>query len=523
VTELSDSVYVSTTLGNALSHLETSDLNINENQLIHQIINRPVSRMPFTTIFKNITKLCAGSIFETDGDKISQKMYFMPKNSRGFDESLDEVISSYKGKDIIHGLSGGVDSVTMACSLLKNNVSFRSVTFNVDLSGGTTEGAEQARKFALELGIDHEVIDIELPPNKNADSVEKCMKHDLLNFTSDPHIGFFNMNMGPQIGIHGQNFDALASAKMGNPGYKIAFTLLVQPKSLISLLLKYIGYSIPLTEFGLNNHKFRLKYIKLISSIYPIFNSIDSRIPCKKFVDENKIIKKDNIDSCLIGVLDTGFPNIYQKKLKYLGTTNKKIHANQHYKNNLSSKYQPLEFLSEQIYYLFDICPNKYTNTQLLRSLLFHSYCNMHNKSIVNYLPDKKGSVNNPIMSAPLLNYFFNKKQSADKMLSPKQEVYDYMKSFTGKSFHDLKTKGHISSKQYQGKKSELVKRHTYRFTKDHSNLLPLVSKNTIFDKIYNETHKMMEENNISSRQESRYLHHMINIELLLDNLIDEN
>lgn len=523
--ELKDRICVYTTLGSALKDFDKNIISIRGDQLIHYFFTKQAKQMPFTTIFEGIFRLPPGVIFNADDEGFEQEFYLSSKRDVSFSDALDETMSSLDGEDVVLGLSGGVDSVCFACSLIKNDIPFRTVTFDFDLATGSSEGPVQAARIADKLGVDHEVVEVSrIADGELLGNIESSMREDLYTYQSAPSWGFLNLDLNDEIGIHGQNMDAMVSAKMKNPGYKLSPKLVTQPKALIDIFVNKIGYSIPVTEFGLSHHQFRRYYINTISNIYPRLNQIDSRITAGKFGDSYNMSHDNTLDSAFIGILSTDMTNIVWERPNHLNITKGKAeYAGMQTKKELfSNDFDSKTYLNDQMPMLKSISRHAdFSPSQLLRLLLFFSYCNSHTKAPKNCLYSEQAVIEAPVMWAPLLNHFFSKRQSVTSTLSPKREVYEYVRDFSGESFHDMKTAGRREKQEFGPLESNLVDKYSHRFSKEYSKLLPLISeeKRRIIDSIYQDVHQMMLNNSIESKSELRFLQRMINLELVLDNL----
>lgn len=379
------------------------------------------NQLPFTTMFKDVTRLPPGSVLEVQGGKVVQFRSYLcnadeqggkrPKTFYGAMSEVSQSVQQYFLREThmkaVVMFSGGVDSVAVFLGL--REVLPPPMLKLMTMEHSASNGPDRALPTAAALGAE-----IELVPNDVYadgviyDAIIANMEKDIVAF-SGPHLALINRPDTDTIVFHGQNFDALANINMvvlnetqeagylSKAGLREAKTEHRQQRQHEAFLK-----NIQLTDSYLEDVYFQ----KLTSSFYAGLNG------------GGRIDPESGREGLLRGMLSSQVPNM------------------------LAPNRMPIDqvsYLNQEVA-RFDAYVGEAAQKprMALDMMRFLTYSHLANKRIATF-----GSGQNvrPLllaMSGPITRYLLGRPRGLTDASQPKREIYAYAKQLSGLPYRTM-------------------------------------------------------------------------------------
>lgn len=476
-------VCLATELGTLLTELPTNQVRFSSARLLKHITQptRSVPCLPFRTVFENISRLPAGSVFEYTRNGPSRLRTYLPGNDAfgTFSEALEASVQPLQNKSVTVLFSGGVDSTALysAIATVQPEESCQLAAVN---SGPGTNSVERAEAVADRLGKELKVYDCGWPytSKRVIETIEARFEQDFVD-PLEPHFALSMVNDQQDVLISGHNMDALLTINMKRPQIPRWWDLKIRrnPRHTAVQLAR--------------NHQYTDRYIET-RTLHRLYGAIVPRL----FGDD--FLSIPGLQGYLKGLLSTGYPNF--------------------------TREQSTEVLDTEVSHLYDYA-GQAAKREIVDLLNYLGYMQYWNKI---YTSAGCASVVLPTNWAPLLSYAHNRRRTAIDALNPKREVYKYVRECQGRSYYQLAYDDYGSFAQNVIARREfteamefpLLEQNRDRLKPDTSRVIELTEGTSVISTLQNEYQKAYER--IGTPMSKDTIDHacrLLNLEFLLTNL----
>jgi hypothetical protein len=418
-----------------------------------------------------------------------------------FKDAIHEVVQYLPDEKFTLALSGGVDSLSIACALIENDVPFNAVTF--DLGPKEQGNTERSQMLAEELGFEYETIQCNRPPiAAESEPLEAALRTDIYEVSNERYGVLVSRNEINNRILSGQSLDTLYNGIMSEPSPDIKNPSIFQIQK-----PQYVFNNILLSDFY-RCHPLIRKYF--IPTILKIMQQSEVEIRDGKYYIGNKTVESGwNNDNIYYGILSSNLPNLI-RRAPLIGVL--ASHKDLIYQNlDVGFLMREVDLLREFLTGPLD------ASSKSMKSVLYYSHAQNHFKTPTNH---RRGwpSMEYIFAWGPCFSYFLDKSLPARTVLNPKKEIHDFVDQFLSTSYKQMTRGMDDFGIDAKPKKFPLLKKYKHLFDPSNSLVVQFSKgpKQDVIYSIYDTLHSNIGDGFVSGRSEFRFYTHMLNLELLL-------
>ncbi|MGQ3330856.1 hypothetical protein [Halorubrum sp. FL23] len=465
------------TLSPVLDTIPNSELALSNPHVDFFIEHDLSHQLPISTLFDGVSRLPPATVLEISNGELVRFDCYAGRGSlqstdfsQVFDHTIQEIGEGVNGK-ITLMYSGGADSTALYLALADAVGESRIDPVSFDL-GAHSNSSYRAVDVGKRFGISPRVVDVGYPPTDQTviESIEERLTEDFLN-PMNPHWAFATASSGDVV-LSGQNMDAMLTVDMHRPQASYQTHLFVTHT--ISDVVTEWAQNVQHTDWYHRSRLLRHIYATLPDVLGSDFEGDPSKAGLFR------------------GLLGTTLPNIVPSESEAINNEIDRLAA------------------------LLDSGPDQWDR----KIVNYLTYEHNASKSIQTFSLDTHFHL--PAMWGPLMTYGIKKPRKIRDAVSPKREIFSYIRSKTGSDYRTIafESKAELQT-MYQERDdersaviSELLLRNQDHLSPDQSILIQKCP--AISDSLATQYHEIQSSINELSWGQLKTGHRILNVEQIL-------
>jgi len=464
---------------------------------LSRAVKSSVGQFPFTSMFKDVTRIPPGTVVELENGKVKSFYSFLllarqlPLPS-SFEEAMEETSTAladhyYRTRRApLVMFSGGVDSLLIYLAL-RRKMGERAVRL-ATMDHSTSNGPRRAHPIAMKLGATIEHYSLETLNNERTMTVIRDMMSQEIITSRAPHLALIANPPGADL-LHGQTMDSMV---------KIGMTIL-QANLDRGYLSKGKTIDSQTDEAKLRQYE---TFIENLLFTHDYLDSTGFQRDTQYFYAKHtklSLLPHPGLDGVIRGMLVSQHPNLYYK--------------------SPFPQHQAIALRDEGLRFRSYVGPQGLKKQFIVDLLRFTTYAHMSSKRLSS-LSLADGSRVFPVaMSGPISSYCIGRRRGLQDAARPKREIYELVEKYAGMSYTDLASeqggKHRYLGNSKRGEHNEILFANRVLLRPENSRVVKAISNSEIqayIEGIY-KSFSDADSHNAFALSQARY---MLNLELIM-------